>query len=103
MTPATSVIGPVGPCSPGMNFVPGALSVADSRLRFDGAGLSLELDDYPFARPPEPGQRVKLGVRPEYVKLVSGSFYDPVRDVPPYGIGKYIFIFNLPGTPLPIP
>jgi prepilin-type N-terminal cleavage/methylation domain-containing protein len=44
-----------------------------------------------------------LDARAEYVKLVSGSFYDPARETPPYGVGKYIFIFNLPGVPLPPP
>lgn len=41
--------------------------------------------------------------RSEYVKLTTGSFYDPQRTTAPYGVGKYIFIFNLPGTSLPPP
>ena len=44
-----------------------------------------------------------LDARAEYNRVVSGSFYDPMRETPPYGVGKYIFIFNLPGTPLPPP
>ncbi len=44
-----------------------------------------------------------LDARAEYVKLTTGSFYDPVRTTAPYGVGKYIFIFNLPGVPLPAP
>jgi prepilin-type N-terminal cleavage/methylation domain-containing protein len=44
-----------------------------------------------------------LDARAEYNKMVSGSFYDPMKETPPYGVGKYIFIFNLPGTPLPAP
>ncbi len=44
-----------------------------------------------------------LDARAEYNKMVSGSFYDPIRETPPYGVGKYIFIFNLPGQPLPAP
>jgi len=44
-----------------------------------------------------------LDARAEYNKLTTGSFYDPVRTTPPYGVGKYIFIFNLPGTALPPP
>ncbi len=44
-----------------------------------------------------------LDARAEYVKLTTGSFYDPMRDTPPYGVGKYIFIFNLPGVQLPPP
>ncbi|MBX3376686.1 MAG: prepilin-type N-terminal cleavage/methylation domain-containing protein [Phycisphaeraceae bacterium] len=44
-----------------------------------------------------------LDARAEYVKMTTGSLYDPARDTPPYGVGKYIFIFNLPGTSLPPP
>jgi type II secretory pathway pseudopilin PulG len=44
-----------------------------------------------------------LDARAEYNKMVSGSMYDPLRDTPPYGVGKYIFIFNLPGQQLPAP
>jgi prepilin-type N-terminal cleavage/methylation domain-containing protein len=44
-----------------------------------------------------------LDARAEYNKMVSGSMYDPMRETPPYGINKYIFIFNLPGQPLPPP
>jgi hypothetical protein len=34
--------------------------------------------------------------------MTSGSMYDPARETPPYGVGKYIFIFNLPGQALPL-
>jgi len=44
-----------------------------------------------------------LDARAEYVKMTSGAFYDPLRDTAPYGVGKYILIFNLPGTSLPPP
>ncbi len=44
-----------------------------------------------------------LDARAEYNKMTSGSMYDPLRDTAPYGIGKYIFIFNLPGQALPPP
>jgi prepilin-type N-terminal cleavage/methylation domain-containing protein len=44
-----------------------------------------------------------LDARAEYVKMTTGSLYDPARETPPYGVGKYIFIFNLPGTALPAP
>ena len=44
-----------------------------------------------------------LDARAEYNKLTTGSMYDPARETPPYGVGKYIFIFNLPGVPLPPP
>ncbi len=44
-----------------------------------------------------------LDARAEYNKMTSGSMYDPLRDTAPYGVGKYIFIFNLPGNALPPP
>lgn len=44
-----------------------------------------------------------LDARAEYNKVVSGAFYDPLSEVPPYRVGKYIFIFNLPGQTLPPP
>lgn len=44
-----------------------------------------------------------LDARAEYNKMVSGAFYDPMRETAPYGVNKYIFIFNLPGTALPPP
>ena len=44
-----------------------------------------------------------LDARAEYVKTVTGALYDPVSENPPYGVGKYICIFNLPGTQLPHP
>ena len=52
-----------------MNFVPGSLVVVDGHVRFEGAGLSLDLDAYPFSQAPRPGQAVKLGVRPEHLSL----------------------------------
>lgn len=44
-----------------------------------------------------------LDARAEYNKMVSGSMYDPMRETPPYGVNRYIFIFNLPGQVLPPP
>ena len=44
-----------------------------------------------------------LDARAQYNKITTGSFYAPVGTQAPYGVGKYIFIFNLPGTPLPHP
>jgi ABC-type sugar transport system ATPase subunit len=52
-----------------MNLVPGSLVVVDGQVRFEGAGLSLDLDGYPFGHAPRPGQVVKLGVRPEHLSL----------------------------------
>jgi prepilin-type N-terminal cleavage/methylation domain-containing protein len=44
-----------------------------------------------------------LDARAEYIKTVTGALYDPISETPPYGVGKYICIFNLPGQPLPHP
>ena len=59
--------------SPGMNVVPGSLSVEEGRVRFAGAGLALDLDGYPFGAAPRDKQRVKLGVRPEHLRLGAGE------------------------------
>jgi multiple sugar transport system ATP-binding protein len=55
--------------SPGMNFLPGTLAVQGGLVRFEGAGLSLDLSRYPFAEPPRHGRVVKLGVRPEHLAV----------------------------------
>jgi prepilin-type N-terminal cleavage/methylation domain-containing protein len=42
-----------------------------------------------------------LDARAEYNKMQTGSLYDPVTFTPPYGIGKYTFIFANRGLPPP--
>ena len=42
-----------------------------------------------------------LDGRAEYNKMMTGSMYDPARLTPPYGVGKYTFIFVK--GPLPAP
>jgi multiple sugar transport system ATP-binding protein len=55
--------------APGMNFVPGTLSARSGGVGFEGSGLALDVTGYPFASPPRDGQPVKLGVRPEHLRL----------------------------------
>jgi len=77
--------------SPGMNFVPGSLSVADARVRFEGAGLSLDLQGYPFARASGHGQAVKLGVRPEHLSLrLPGRAEEKTNGVARLGSAKTV-------------
>ncbi|MBL9032145.1 MAG: prepilin-type N-terminal cleavage/methylation domain-containing protein [Phycisphaerae bacterium] len=57
----------------------------------------------------EPNKSVMafLDGRAEYVKMVSGALYDPVATNLPapnnWAIGKYTFIFKMPGKALPLP
>jgi multiple sugar transport system ATP-binding protein len=59
--------------SPGMNFVPGQVAAAGAGLRFAGAGLTIDLDGYPFREAPAPGRKVRLGVRPEHLSLSAAG------------------------------
>ncbi|MBL9032146.1 MAG: prepilin-type N-terminal cleavage/methylation domain-containing protein [Phycisphaerae bacterium] len=57
----------------------------------------------------EPNKSVMafLDGRAEYLRMTSGSMYDPVATNLPapnnWAVGKYTFIFKLPGQPLPLP
>ncbi len=70
--------------SPAMNFLPGCLSKRDGQLLFrpdDGDGDHLfRVDHYPFAAPPEDGDEVVFGVRPESVtspdEIQSGNLFE---------------------------
>ncbi len=64
--------------SPGMNLVPGVLSTRSGGVRFEGSGLTLDVGAYPFVRPPAEGQPVKLGVRPEHLRILA-----PAHPAPP--------------------
>jgi prepilin-type N-terminal cleavage/methylation domain-containing protein len=44
-----------------------------------------------------------LDGRAEYNDMVTGAMYDPASFAPPYGVGKYTFLFTMPGEPLPPP
>jgi multiple sugar transport system ATP-binding protein len=53
--------------APGMNFLPATFAAGAARL----SNLALPLNGYPFAAPPQPGEPLILGVRPEHVGLAD--------------------------------
>ena len=56
--------------SPGMNFLDGTLAKRGGALHFQAPGLALDLGAYRFSGPPpEEGESVVLGVRPEQLRL----------------------------------
>jgi multiple sugar transport system ATP-binding protein len=55
--------------SPRMNFVEGRLEQAGDGPAFVVADRRLPLHGYEFRVPPEPGQPVTLGIRPEHISL----------------------------------
>jgi multiple sugar transport system ATP-binding protein len=57
--------------APSMNFFEGRLELRDGRWHFVASALQADLAAYPFAMPPQPGQNVVLGVRPEDVYLAG--------------------------------
>jgi multiple sugar transport system ATP-binding protein len=59
--------------SPAMNFREGRLSVDGGTAMFEHPGLRQPLDGYEFARRPEAGRPVILGVRPEHVVVRAGN------------------------------
>ena len=61
--------------SPAMNMVDGVISKANGAATMisERAGLSFDLSDYPWRRPAEDGQRVKVGFRPEHFAEIGDS------------------------------
>jgi multiple sugar transport system ATP-binding protein len=55
--------------SPQMNFIEGELAANGKGPEFVAGGRRLPLDGYSFARHPEAGRKVTLGVRPEHLGL----------------------------------
>jgi multiple sugar transport system ATP-binding protein len=62
--------------SPRMNFVEGRLEPDGNRLAFVAGPRRLALDGYPFARQPQPGTAVTLGVRPEHLTPAESGDWD---------------------------
>ena len=61
--------------SPAMNMVDGVISKANGAATMisERAGLTFDLSDYPWRRPAEDGQRVKVGFRPEHFAEIGDS------------------------------
>jgi multiple sugar transport system ATP-binding protein len=60
--------------SPPMNFLEGTLAMSGGAPRFTARGLTVDLRSYPFAKaPPNEGEPVVLGIRPEHLRLEPGG------------------------------
>ncbi|WIV95802.1 ABC transporter ATP-binding protein [Kinneretia aquatilis] len=79
--------------APGMNLVPGQLSVsASGEVGLSGA-LSADLAAYPFQQQPHDGQAVLLGIRPEHVRLdPQGAWRGVVHLIEPMGNHQVVWI-----------
>jgi multiple sugar transport system ATP-binding protein len=79
--------------APGMNFVPGQLSVAAGGVvGLDGA-LPVDLSSYPFVKPAEAGKPVLLGVRPEHVHIEpQGAWRAKVHLIEPMGNHQVVWL-----------
>lgn len=79
--------------APGMNLVPGQLSVsASGEVGLSGA-LSADLAAYPFQQQPHDGQGVLLGIRPEHVRLdPQGAWRGVVHLIEPMGNHQVVWI-----------
>ena len=67
--------------SPGMNFFDGRIARENGAVSFRAEGLDVPLATYDFQRPPEDGQPVALGVRPEHIGMNSGEGWPVSQDV----------------------
>ena len=55
--------------APGMNFLPGRLTVESGRVDFVGGAIPIDLSSYLFTQPPTAGAAVVLGIRPEHIRI----------------------------------
>ena len=59
--------------SPAMNKVDGSFATRDGHLVFDAGAFALDVEDYPFDRRVEAGQKATLGIRPEHIVAANGA------------------------------
>lgn len=64
--------------SPGMNFLQGTLVSEAGQWFFNADGLRVPLNDYRFEHPPQEGQAVEFGLRPEHIVVGDASTTQPV-------------------------
>lgn len=65
--------------SPGMNFIPGTLDNHAGRWVVQTEHHQIPLDGYTFAKQPESGIMVELGVRPEKLSCGDAAISQPVK------------------------
>jgi multiple sugar transport system ATP-binding protein len=85
--------------SPTINFVKGRLHTASAGARFVHPSLTLDVSAYSFTSPPQDGQAVVLGIRPEDIALrtplaqaSAGSVKATVRLVEPMGSNQVLWL-----------
>jgi multiple sugar transport system ATP-binding protein len=82
--------------SPTINFVRGRLSMGAGGVRFMHPSLTLDVSAYAFGSPPQDGQDVVLGIRPEDIALNSqaqgASLSARVRLVEPMGSNQVLWL-----------
>ncbi|TAG76589.1 MAG: ABC transporter ATP-binding protein, partial [Burkholderiales bacterium] len=82
--------------SPSINLVQGQLDVASGTVRFKHSALDLDVSRYAFASPPQAGQPVLLGIRPEDLSVrrtgESGGLAAKVRVVEPMGPNQVLWL-----------
>ena len=82
--------------SPIINFVRGRLSMGAGGVRFMHPSLTLDVSAYAFGSPPQDGQEVVLGIRPEDIDLhphaQGSSLSARVRLVEPMGSNQVLWL-----------
>ena len=79
--------------NPGMNFVEGSLRSSHSGLQFSSAALSLALANSSTQTAPREGQPVKLGLRPEHIRIHAGGAHSAsVQLVEPMGNHQVVWL-----------
>src|SRR5690606_8054134 len=59
--------------SPSMNVVESVVEKKNGGVTAEGDGLSFDLSRYPFRQQPAEGQKVKVGFRPEHLRVANGA------------------------------
>jgi multiple sugar transport system ATP-binding protein len=79
--------------APGMNFIPGRLSMLSGGTVFDAPGLSVDLKGYAFTGRAPTDQPVVLGIRPEHVQIgPAGDREATVQLVEPMGAHQVVWL-----------
>ncbi len=82
--------------SPTMNTMKGRLATGDGKVVFTSGEVQIDVSAYPFVKPPQNGQEVVLGVRPEQMELAaqrgpSAPLGGEVSLIEPLGPNKFVW------------
>ena len=82
--------------SPSMNFIEGTLQVDGAKTRLQAKDFSVDISEYPFLAPPQHGQAVIFGTRPEHIEVVAadtpGALVGTIKLVEPMGAHQVLWI-----------